>query len=196
LNTIAGVLVGGVSRRMGRPKALLRREGRTLSERTVAVARDAIGEIVLLGRPPFELPASLTNADVIEDLYPGMGPPGALATFFSVRPNNALVLIACDLPLLTADLLRRLQPEPGVDAVVFATRAPPGGWEPCCGLYLPSAAPTARQAIERAAALGAGVSMKHLLQQLRVHTIALDPTDAALLRNLNTPEDAAELEWN
>ncbi|HBQ13947.1 MAG TPA: hypothetical protein DEF51_23400, partial [Myxococcales bacterium] len=52
MTAVLGVFAGGASRRMGRPKALLRRGGVTLIERACRLG-DALGlETVVVGRRP------------------------------------------------------------------------------------------------------------------------------------------------
>ncbi len=46
---VGGILIGGASRRMGRPKALLEWEGVTFLERIAAALQAVVPEIVLLG---------------------------------------------------------------------------------------------------------------------------------------------------
>lgn len=185
MKTVAGILVGGASRRMGRPKALLRADGVTLIERTAAVAREAADEVVLLGRPPFELPAALHGMAIIHDLHPGIGPIGGLEALLAARAGCAVLLLACDMPRITANLLRRLQSNADAEPVVFVTPGEPPQRHPCCALYPPSAAATVTQHV------AAGrYAMMDLLDAMRPRSIPLAPAEADLLHNANRPQDA------
>jgi len=53
----AGVLVGGESRRMGRPKQFIKIGERTMIEHVVCSVSEEVDEVVLLGRGP--VPSSL-----------------------------------------------------------------------------------------------------------------------------------------
>lgn len=163
-------------------------EGMTLLERTVRIARSAISDVVLIGHAPFELPDSLREWPLIADAPVGCGPIGGLAGFFHVSPDSDCILLACDMPYLDAELLRRLMAAvlDDVDAVV--PRCPAGGdsVHPCCALYRSTAA----SAVFEAVAAGR-LAMRGLLDRLRVRWISLNGSDASWVVNLNTPDEAA-----
>ncbi len=202
MNPIAGILLGGQSRRMGRPKALLAVGASTLLERTVQVARSIADEVLLLGRPEYEIPASLDAFEVLEDVHPGVGPMAGLEATLLARPGQSCILLACDMPYLCEPLLRRLaEAEGDFDAAVCRTegrvgtdrrdrqcaaRDPAVGaqWHPCCALYRPSAMPAVQAAI---AARQYG--MIRLQDRLRVRPIHLAAEEAKWATNWNTPQD-------
>lgn len=95
----AVVLAGGRSSRLGgRPKARLRRDGRTLVELTVDAARDAAG-VVVVGPPELPVPGGVLRAR--ED-PPFSGPAAGIAA--GLRALDALpaadwtMTLACDMP--------------------------------------------------------------------------------------------------
>lgn len=188
MNLACGILVGGRSRRMGQPKALISIDGMTLLERTVGVAGSVISDVVLIGNPSFELPQSLRHILLIADAPPGCGPIGGLAGFFMARPGSDCLLLACDMPQLDAELLRRLCASDGgeADAVVPRCGNDDNAMHPCCGLYRSSAAKEVFDAVaaKRFAMLG-------LLDRLRVRWVPLRDSESRWVDNLNTPADAA-----
>ena len=100
------ILAGGASRRMGADKADVRLGGRTLLERACACAGGTGYPVVLAGRERLTdgLPPGIEHcAD-----GPGEGPVAGLLGGASRWPGASWVLIACDLPLLTPELLLRL----------------------------------------------------------------------------------------
>ena len=115
------VLAGGMSRRLGRDKALepvggeplLRRVIGRLSEvsqETVVVVADAERATGLL------LPDS---AGVVVDVYPGKGSLGGIFSGLSASGLDWGIVVACDMPFLNVDLLRHmLSLRKGCDAVV------------------------------------------------------------------------------
>lgn len=185
-----GILIGGMSRRMGLPKALMPVDGTTLIERTGSVAAGLGGEIVLLGTAPFALPAAIRALPVIEDLHPGIGPMAGLEAMLRARPNGPCMLLACDMPYLTASLLRRLD---GVqsdrDAVVCCTGGVSPRRHPCCGVYHPSVLP----AVEAAVSAGR-YSLTRLLEGLRVCEVVLADVEARWVENWNEPGDVTAAE--
>jgi len=124
---------------------------------------------------------------VVSDLLPGAGPLGGLYTAIrAASPARALV-VACDMPFLTAPFLRRLvAAAAGVDAVVPRTA---DGYHPLCAVYAPSAAEPIRRRIE-----SGRLKVIDALADLRVREIGpeeiapYDP-DGILFFNVNTPDD-------
>src|SRR5262245_52399642 len=93
-NSIAGfVLAGGLSRRMGRDKALLPWKGGSLLDHMVHLLSTIAGEVRIVGRG--DLP----------DIVPGKGPLGAILTALSITPVSKNLMVAVDLPLLTPPFL-------------------------------------------------------------------------------------------
>lgn len=179
-----GILIGGASSRMGHPKALLMVDGTTLLQRTVAVARAISPDVLLLGEPRFEIPIDLLALPRIPDRHPGSGPIGGLDALFAARPRSDVLLLACDMPAITANLLQRLTLDPAHDAAVFTT--PDGRSHPCCALY---SSTVAGVVADRAA--GSQLAMMNLLGCLRVKAVPLIGIESVLVRNVNQPSDVA-----
>ena len=186
-----GILVGGHSRRMGRPKALIEVEGGTLIERTVAVARQVSDSVVLLGEPPFTLPESLADLSVQPDCHSDIGPMAGLYSLLFRASGEWCVLLSCDMPNLAAPLLRWIISEAqfgGHEAVVCATRdeADVDAFRihPCCAAYRVSILPRVEEAIARR-----DYSMQALLARLNALSIPLLDSQARWVENWNAPED-------
>jgi molybdopterin-guanine dinucleotide biosynthesis protein A len=112
------VLVGGSSRRMGEDKATLRRpDGRTWLKAALDTL-DAAGadELLVVGGEAVTAPTGRW----IPDLHPGQGPLAGLEAALHASRHPWCLLVACDMPQLEADLLRRILDlrEGGLDAVV------------------------------------------------------------------------------
>ncbi len=101
----AAVLVGGRSRRMGTPKALLRlADGDdTLIERTVATLEKISDDVVLVGTPPWLLPAAVSTCRTAADR--GLSAADGIVTALEVAAHRICVVVACDMPFLDAGLL-------------------------------------------------------------------------------------------
>lgn len=172
---------------MGQPKALIGLDGETLIARTVRVAAAAVDEVALVGEPPFELPPALADLPRIPDRPAGIGPIGGLAGLLNARPGRWCLLLACDMPRLSSELLKQMLglADPALcDAVVPACTAPDARLQlhPCCAAY--HAAISSRIA-ETIALRRYG--MVELLDGLRVARLPLN--DPSLLDNWNTPDD-------
>jgi len=184
--TVAGILIAGRSSRMGRPKPLIEIDGRTILERTVAVAREVCDAVVLLGSPPFVLPPTVAILRLVKDAPPDVGPIGGLAALLATAAPNPAVLLACDLPRLDSALLHMLLDaiDCTIDAVTFKTSPDAPHLESTCAAYMPSAATQVEKQITNRE-----YSLQSLFAALRVKTITLQSADAAMLANMNTPAD-------
>lgn len=190
---LCGVFIGGQSRRMGgRPKGLLPAPdtGEPLVLRLVRMARELGLEVRLVGESPaFTEPAralsGLSQLTVVPDQPPGIGPLGGLHALLAEAVPRDVVVLACDLPYVSAALLARLVPtlQPGIDARV-PRRGAGEGWEPLCARYGASALPVLRQALTD------GVRSFHgLLLRLRVEALELDAAEQRGLVDWDSPED-------
>lgn len=93
------ILAGGKSSRMGQDKALLTLGGETQLSRTVALAKAAGCDQILISR---------NQSGFIYDIYPDCGPlSGIQAALLHVRASSCLVL-TIDTPLLNAQLINQL----------------------------------------------------------------------------------------
>jgi molybdopterin-guanine dinucleotide biosynthesis protein A len=139
---IAGLLLtGGSSRRMGADKAELRRAGERLADRAARVLRAVCDPVLEVGPGHTSLPA-------VHEAAPGEGPLVALvagADDLRARGHEgAVLLLAVDLPLVEAPLLRWLAEQPGADTVVPVVN---GELQPCCARYGPDALAAAGELI-------------------------------------------------
>lgn len=94
---------------MGRDKALARLGGRTLLSRAVDLVRAAGGDPLIVGMVrPEVVPPDARLTDETADGANASGPLPALRHGLRVCGTRSVVALACDLPLLPPDLLRRL----------------------------------------------------------------------------------------
>lgn len=182
---IGGVLVGGQSRRMGRPKQLVEVGESTMVERVVDSLSGAVDEIVLLGGGP--VPASLEGLSRAADAGDCRGPMAGILGAMRARPEACWIVAPCDLPLLQPAAVQWLvaSRRPGAWAILPSLE---GFIEPLMALYEPQA----RALIEKAAAAGE-YSLLRLTLNSRV--VTAEPPDA-LRRcwfNANTPQELGSL---
>ncbi|MDO8615076.1 MAG: molybdenum cofactor guanylyltransferase [Dehalococcoidia bacterium] len=102
----AAVLAGGASRRFGSDKALLSLpDGRTLLAATVEKLRRLSTEVLLVvDRAGRYAELGLPVREVI-DRTPGAGPLGGLHAALSAALADRVLLVGCDMPFLSPDLL-------------------------------------------------------------------------------------------
>jgi molybdopterin-guanine dinucleotide biosynthesis protein A len=131
----AVVLVGGKSRRMGRPKQTLIRGGVTLAEIAVAAVQGSVHRVVLAGHGP--VPESLGGLELLADIPGPSGPLGGILAAMRHSPEATWIVSACDMPRVRREAIEWLlsQRGPGVRAVLPRTAA--DRVEPLLAVYEP-----------------------------------------------------------
>jgi molybdopterin-guanine dinucleotide biosynthesis protein A len=171
------VLTGGRSRRMGRDKAFVGVAGEPMVVRVVRALRVAGAvEVVAVGGDEDRLLAA--DLDRFRaDLYPGEGPLGGVLVALEQASSPLVVVVACDMPDLTAAAVQTIVVALGADPSLAVAVA-----EPLCAAWRPQ---RALPILRRAFAAG---------ERAMTAAIALLPhvavtVDAAALRNVNRPGD-------
>jgi molybdopterin-guanine dinucleotide biosynthesis protein A len=187
---IIGLFVGGRGSRFGGvAKGNLKLPGGVrLIERLMDVCKSVLPDasLVLVGQHAeyhrLTLPA-------LGDAPAGIGPLGglrALLDFAAERRFGAALALACDLPYVTPELVRRLAEE-APDALALAPRDR-GLFYPLTGRYSVRALPAVDDAI---------VAREHSLQKLfarlgnGAESLSLDDTELHALRDWDSPADVA-----
>lgn len=187
LNAI--VLAGGKSQRMGRDKALVLWDGTPMIQRVYRVVVEC-GIPVSVLTPWRDRYQEILPPDCrwLAESRPGSGPLVALAEGWAQLDSDWIWLLACDLPQLDAEILRRWieglkwLPESTLACVPWQTV----GWEPLCGFYRREA----RWSLDGFLAQG-GRSFQQWLPQIEVESILVGERESQMLRNCNTPEDVS-----
>lgn len=184
------ILVGGRSRRLGQPKALLRLGQQKLLEYVVAaLLRIYPSSQILLITPRPEEVAFLGLACVHTEAK-DKGPLAALIEALRQTPDEHNLIVACDLPFLSSEVLALLLSRlPGQLAVVPEI----GGYlEPLCAAYAKSSLPI----LERQLGQGIFSLQRAVLQldplRLPEQTVRLVDPDLRSFFNVNTSEDLAQ----
>jgi molybdopterin-guanine dinucleotide biosynthesis protein A len=181
--TLGVVFCGGASRRMGRDKAGLLLEGRTLLERALAVLDALVPEVVLASGAAPRNP-ELGRACLLDE-EAGVGPLAGLAAALAHAEGQGMeriCVLACDMPAVTPEVLRGLLARAGAAEVcLLATEK---GLEPLCGVYHVRALPAVRAALARGAR-----RMDSFHAEVRVERVPEAELAPGCARNLNTPED-------
>jgi molybdopterin-guanine dinucleotide biosynthesis protein A len=181
------VLAGGLSSRMGRPKAWLSFEGIPLLQRVVERLGQVFSEIVVVGAEGQELPE--TGRLVVRDGRPARGPLGGLEAALGSVSEPALVAVSCDAPFLQPPLARRLA-ELAADFDVAVPRWG-GRLNPLLAAYRTSLRPAVSRLLAegrlRPAFLFQEVNAR-VLEEEEVHR--LDPAGLSFV-NMNSPEEYA-----
>jgi molybdopterin-guanine dinucleotide biosynthesis protein A len=186
------ILCGGKSSRMGSDKGLLIHEAKTWAQTAwekLSVLKIPI-QLSLNGKQLEEYakvfqPGTLIVDDSALDIR---GPLLGVLSAHLQHPDKDLFVMACDLPLMDANLLKELfslyQQSKKYDAYIFTNDKEP---EPLCGIYT-------SKALKKIIALkqkGLLIkhSMKFMLSQLIVCEIAVHDNQKICFRNFNAHAD-------
>ena len=186
----AAILAGGRARRLGgRDKSQLVIDGRTILDRQLHVLHRIADRVVIVANEPARF-AGL-GVPVFGDLVPDAGALGGIYTALALA-NEPVLVVACDMPYLTAPFLTRVMGA-AHDVDIVVPRAA-DGYHPLCACYGQACVDPIRQRLD------AGVlKVLDLFDDVHVRTIdpveiaAFDP-DGLLLLNINTPDDLARAE--
>jgi len=161
---------------MGRDKARLTYRGEALAAWVARSVEIAAGSATLVGNP---------ELGGIPDLYPGQGPLGAILTALRHTAADWNLVVACDMPEVTAEFLTRLiaaSENSGADALLPC--GPSGQPEPLCAVYHRRAAGPMESHFSR--------GVRKVTDALAgVPTVWFPVPELELFHNVNTPEDWA-----
>lgn len=173
---------------MGQDKAWIPLEGRPIVQRVIDVLREVADEVFIVAND--ERYAEL-GLRVVPDRFPDGGALGGIATGVSSAQHERVLVSACDMPFLRADLWRLLiERAEGADAVVPRTG---DEYETLHALYTKACLPF----MERALRSGR-MRVISFFGDVRVAEVgeadlrAVDP-DLRAFTNVNTPEELAQL---
>jgi molybdopterin-guanine dinucleotide biosynthesis protein A len=189
------VLAGGQSSRMGQDKALISIDGVPLLRRVCDVALQCTPQVYVV-TPNEQYREILPNAChlVAEKFLSGEKPHGPLVGFaqgLTQVQTDWVLLLACDLPHLSAEILQNWAQElNNAGAAIALLPKTEKGWEPLCGFYRPSCLPSLTAAVNQGER-----SFQRWLAQAAVKEILFSDSPEerlrqhAMLFNCNTPVD-------
>jgi molybdopterin-guanine dinucleotide biosynthesis protein A len=180
------VLIGGRSRRMGRPKSTLVLGGRSFAARIAEALSSVVDDCFFVGRG--ELADDVPPLPHLGDAPGVEGPLGGILGALRHRPDNGWLIAACDLPLLSAEAARWLASLRAPDRMALLPRLGPARIEPLFALY----EARARTLLEELAEGGAR-SLQGLAQATGVFTPTPPSELAAAWRNVNTEDELRAL---
>lgn len=167
---------------MGRDKALLPYRGVTLAQYVAKEVERAAGSVALVGNPALY---GHLGYPVVRDLAPGAGPLGGISSALRSSAAAWNLVLACDMPGVTAAFLARLLEEAWrSEGDCLLPSGPSGRPEPLCGVYHQRCLPVL------GAALARGVrKIMDGLAGTRVRILAVPDED--VFDNCNTPQEWA-----
>ena len=181
------VLAGGQSRRMGKDKALLTRNGDGQSQ--LAYAMELLGAVTerqfVSTRADQQDDAERSRYEQIVDRYDDLGPVAGILSALEAEADTDWLVLACDLPNIDTATLEYLVENQDRDCPFTAYRSSHDGLpEPLCAIYRAGSAALVREFVDE----GINCPRKILI---RSDTCLLDQPNPAALDNVNTPDDLA-----
>jgi molybdopterin-guanine dinucleotide biosynthesis protein A len=187
------ILIGGASRRMGQDKARLIYNKQTFVDRIYNALLPVVARTTLVTSnrelTGWRLPQTT-------DVYPGWGAFGGLHAALTCCKSDWALVVACDLPMVSSELFKRLADyREGADAV--APVQADGFPQPLCAFYKVS---TSRECAQHLIASGERRPVT-LLRAIQTRWVSMDelrdlPGSSFLLSNVNTPSDFERLKEN
>jgi len=177
------VLSGGASSRMGQDKGVLDFRGSPQVQNAFGLLGSVCDEVYVSVREQPAGDSPYAGLPLITDRFIGIGPAGGILSAMHEFPGAAWLVLGCDMPFVTKELLFTLKREREALKLATAFRSGTNGLpEPLCACYEPAS----RYLFHSHLATGK-VSARRLLSRARVKL--LDPPDQSLLENVNTPEE-------
>lgn len=182
------ILAGGQSSRMGQDKALIPVQGVPMLKRVYAVAQSCAASVYVVTPWPQRYPFLPEDKFIQEVPLPGetnsAGPLIAFAQGLTQVQTSWILLLACDLPGLKAEVFQACLPQllATPSNVIALLPRHPKGWEPLCGFYRRSCSSALKDFIHQG-----GRSFQGWLAQQPVQELLLK--DRQVLLNCNTPAD-------
>lgn len=185
--TISGILLaGGMSRRMGRDKALMELRGERIAARLIRELRAVADEALIVGHAP-ERFAGL-DARIIPDDAPGCGIVGGVAAGLRAMRGELGVVAGCDMPFLNARLFAHLIARVGgADGAILETA---DGLEPLCAVYHRRIESELRAMIREGDLAARRIAARTNLRRVAAEELRSAGIDPRRTHNMNTPEDA------
>lgn len=190
----AFILAGGCSSRMGKDKGLLELGGQPLIVRTAHLLDPLVSAVTVVGSPERYAPLGLhaiadVNFDVLEGKGAALGPLAGIATALHSTETTWNLILACDLPYLTAEWLDWLMARAMESEKQIVMPRTSRGLEPLAAIYR-------RECATRlVASLARGVrKVAEAMEQFSVDMVSdsdwrhVDPEGRTLL-NMNVPAD-------
>ena len=186
VSTFGLVLAGGKSKRMGRDKALLERNGQSQLAYLADLLEDKVEQVFVSTRAEQQEDSERSRYARIVDRYEGLGPLAGILSAMEEYPDADWLVVACDLPNISdetiAHLIKNCSADHPFTAYVSSRDELP---EPLCAIYRAGS----MNIIRRFAQQGIHCPRKILI---RSDTFLLEQTNPRSLDNINTPDDLAE----
>lgn len=181
------VLAGGKSTRMGTDKGLLEFHGKSQRNFTIELLENLNIKTFLSIRKE----QNIKDTHIVEDVFLGLGPFGAICSAFQQNPNTAWLVIATDLPFVDKNIIKLLLQKRNPSKIATAIQGNSKQFpEPLITIWEPKSYPILLNYL----AQGISCPRKVLIN----NDVEIVKIDDNFIRNINTPDEfeAAHKEIN
>ena len=180
----AAILAGGRATRLGGiNKGALPLGRMDIVDRQLLAVRQVASHVFVVG--PEAEAWSARGLDTEPDVIAGKGALGGIYTAILRSPCDRTLVLACDMPFVSAAFLERLAAE-AADCVMPRTGR---GYEPLCAIYSRACAPDIRARIDRGALQASAAPGGVRFAEIGPDEIAMYDPDGWMFLNVNTPHD-------
>ena len=181
------ILAGGKSSRMGTDKALVNYQGKPMLQRVYQVAAECTEQVYIL-TPWAERYQNILPLDCnyLIETQPGKGPVNGLSEGLEQISADWILLLACDLPLLDAEIIKTwIDKLPQISTSTLALVPQRSDiWEPMCGFYRKEIKTELDSFLKSRKR-----SFQELLLGIEVEVLEVDEKVDLMLLNCNYPGD-------
>ncbi|XOV69271.1 MAG: molybdenum cofactor guanylyltransferase [Fluviicola sp.] len=176
------ILAGGKSSRMGQDKALMELKGIPMLQQVANGLKNYCNEIIIASN---EQKHHAFGDIGVSDNYQDSGPLAGLEAGLLAASNESCIVISCDAPLLTTEILDRLISETDQRVIVASCS---GRVHPLIGIYTKGSLEIIQSQLEKKQ-----LKMHDVLDALNAKCIDFPKTLSEAFQNINTQEEWEQL---
>jgi len=187
MKTTGIIMAGGKSSRMGTNKALLKIDGKTVIERIADELQKCVDEIIVVTNHFDDY--RFLGYPMVEDIYKEMGPMGGIHAGLLASTTEKNLVVACDMPFISADLGRFLLTQ--LDNYQVVVPEIEDQFHPLFAGYKKELAPIIEEALKENQ-----LRIRYFFKQLKTKTIYLEDITKENITfnhnnvyNMNYPDD-------
>lgn len=183
-NITAFILCGGKSVRMQTEKGLVNYKGKPFIRWIIEAIIPITSNIILVTSNG---DYSLVGLPMIEDIYPEKGPVGGIYTALKLSKTDRNLILSCDVPKITTQLLQTLTEESVQDASVTLLSDGKNDY-PLIGVYKNEVLETFADAIS-----ADKLKLCSLVNMISHHKIMINAEQKSLVQNINSKAELQSL---
>lgn len=177
-----GLLAGGKSRRFGQDKAQQTYQGETFMQRGICLLESLCDNVLISANDSNASSFSESGRKIVIDEYKDMGPLSGIYSLLKESTTDHLLILSCDMPLLTKDILMKMLPQ--VHHKIVCWQYPDNKQNPFPMLIDKSCLSIIKQMFDNH-----DLRVKSIFEQCDTELLKMDTDDIQLFSNINTIED-------